>query len=109
MQDCCKPPPIPLPHPLYTPGPSLPCGAAVMHSWSGLLHVHTSNTFSLLFSLSSTAVVSAGIQKSRVEDMEERLKADVLREAALYGNQIMVAHENDDFQVAHRLLLRLWA
>ena len=41
-----------------------------------------------------------------MEDMEERLKADVLREAALYGNQIMVAHENDDFQVAHRLLFQ---
>ena len=72
-----------------------------MNSWAGLLHVPTPNTFALPFSLLSTCVVSAGIQKSRVEDMEERLKADVLREAALYGNQIMVAHENDDFQVVH--------
>ncbi|KAK9808828.1 hypothetical protein WJX72_004439 [[Myrmecia] bisecta] len=40
-----------------------------------------------------------GIDKTRVEDMEMRLKQDVLKEAAEYGNQIMVAHENDDFQV----------
>ena len=31
--------------------------------------------------------------------MENRLKQDVLREAAQYYNQILVAHENDDFQV----------
>ena len=31
--------------------------------------------------------------------MENRLKQDVLREAAQYNNQILVAHENDDFQV----------
>lgn len=79
----------------------------MMDSCAGLLHIPTSNTFSLPFSLFSTFVESAGIQKSRVEDMEERLKADVLREAALYGNQIMVAHENDDFQVALEFLLRL--
>ncbi len=41
----------------------------------------------------------AGIDRSRVEDMENRLKQDVLREAAQYNNQILVAHENDDFQV----------
>ncbi|DBA95417.1 TPA: hypothetical protein ACH3X3_013289 [Trebouxia sp. C0006] len=40
-----------------------------------------------------------GIDRSRVEDMENRLKQDVLREAAQYYNQILVAHENDDFQV----------
>ncbi len=40
-----------------------------------------------------------GIDRSRVEDMENRLKQDVLREAAQYNNQILVAHENDDFQV----------
>ena len=31
--------------------------------------------------------------------MESRLKRDVLKEAAQYNNQILVAHENDDFQV----------
>jgi hypothetical protein len=35
--------------------------------------------------------------------MEARLKSDVLREAARYGNQIMVAHEDDNFQV-----LQIW-
>ena len=34
--------------------------------------------------------------------MEARLKADVLREAARYGAAIMVAHENDDFQVVEQ-------
>ena len=106
MQDCCSSA-MPLPHLLSTPGHSRPCRAMVVHSCAGLLHILTTNTFSQPFSLSSTYVVSAGIQKSRVEDMEERLKADVLREAALYGNQIMVTHENDDFQVAHTLLLQL--
>ena len=40
-----------------------------------------------------------GIDRSRVEDMENRLKQDVLKEALDYNNQILVAHENDDFQV----------
>lgn len=40
-----------------------------------------------------------GIDRSRVEDMERRLKADVLREAADCGNQILIAGETDDFQV----------
>ena len=31
--------------------------------------------------------------------MESRLKRDVLKEAEQYNNQILVAHENDDFQV----------
>lgn len=41
----------------------------------------------------------SGIDRTRVESMEARLKQDVLREAAKYGNQIMVAHEDDNFQV----------
>ena len=77
----------------------------MVHSCAGLLHVSALKHFLPALSLSGTAVVSAGIQKSRVEDMEERLKADVLREAALYGNQIMVAHENDDFQVVHAAIV----
>lgn len=40
-----------------------------------------------------------GIDKSRVEDMEARLKQDVLKEAGKYGKNILVAHENDDMQV----------
>ena len=44
----------------------------------------------------------AGIDRSRVEDMENRLKQDVLQEAAQYNNQILVAHENDDFQVVEQ-------
>lgn len=39
-----------------------------------------------------------GIDRERVEDMEGRLKADVLAEAALYGSQVLVAHEDDQFQ-----------
>ena len=34
--------------------------------------------------------------------MESRLKQDVLREAQEYGNQILVAHEDDDFQVVQK-------
>ena len=34
--------------------------------------------------------------------MESRLKQDVLREAKDYGNQIMVAHEDDDYQVVQK-------
>jgi hypothetical protein len=44
----------------------------------------------------------AGIDRSRVEAMEARLKADVLREAGQYGAAVMVAHENDDFQVVEQ-------
>ncbi|KAK9861491.1 hypothetical protein WJX84_004658 [Apatococcus fuscideae] len=40
-----------------------------------------------------------GIDRSRVEDMENRLRADVLREAEQYDGQVLLAHENDDFQV----------
>ncbi|KAK2078696.1 hypothetical protein QBZ16_003536 [Prototheca wickerhamii] len=40
-----------------------------------------------------------GIDRERVEAMEARLKLDVLHEAALYGNQILVAEEDDSFQV----------
>lgn len=40
-----------------------------------------------------------GIDRDRVEDMEGRLKADVLAEAGLYGGMVMVAHEDDSFQV----------
>ncbi len=46
--------------------------------------------------------VSAGINKGHVEAMEGRLKQDVLREAKDYGNQIMVAHEDDDYQVVQK-------
>lgn len=40
----------------------------------------------------------AGIDRTRVEDMEARLKADVLREAANYDGCVLVAHEAADFQ-----------
>ena len=40
-----------------------------------------------------------GIDTERVEEMEKRLKADVLTEASLYDGSIMVAHEDDQFQV----------
>ncbi len=40
-----------------------------------------------------------GITRARVEDMEDRLKQDVLQEAAKYNSHILVAYENDDFQV----------
>jgi Inositol hexakisphosphate len=40
-----------------------------------------------------------GINGGRVEDMEARLKQDVLAEAARYGGAVLVAHEDDEFQV----------
>ncbi len=40
-----------------------------------------------------------GIDRDRVEDMEARLKADVLAESSLYNGAVMVAHEDDSFQV----------
>lgn len=41
----------------------------------------------------------SGIDSERVEEMESRLKADVLSEASIYDGSIMVAHEDDQFQV----------
>lgn len=41
----------------------------------------------------------AGINRSRVEDMEARLKRDVLREAARYDQHILVTEEDDDMNV----------
>ncbi|KAF6255732.1 inositol hexakisphosphate-domain-containing protein [Scenedesmus sp. NREL 46B-D3] len=40
-----------------------------------------------------------GIDRSRVEDMEARLKRDVLREAARYEQHILVTEEDDDMNV----------
>jgi hypothetical protein len=40
-----------------------------------------------------------GIDRQRVEEMESRLKVDILEEAAQYGDQILVADEDDQFQV----------
>eukprot|EP00271_Cylindrocystis_brebissonii_P022366 TRINITY_DN8584_c2_g1_i1.p1 TRINITY_DN8584_c2_g1~~TRINITY_DN8584_c2_g1_i1.p1 ORF type:complete len:1580 (+),score=309.80 TRINITY_DN8584_c2_g1_i1:485-5224(+) len=40
-----------------------------------------------------------GIERARVEQMEARLKEDVLREAALYEGKIMVNDENDEGQI----------
>ena len=40
-----------------------------------------------------------GIDRENVEDMEIRLKMDVLSESENYGGSIMVAHEDDQFQV----------
>jgi hypothetical protein len=40
-----------------------------------------------------------GIDRSRVEEMEVRLKADVLREAARYDSHILVTEEDDDMNV----------
>jgi hypothetical protein len=44
--------------------------------------------------------VLAGIDRSRVEDMEARLKRDVLREAARYEQHILVTEEDDDMNVS---------
>ena len=41
----------------------------------------------------------SGIDAARVVEMEERLKADVLAEASLYDGSVLVAHEDDQFQV----------
>lgn len=41
----------------------------------------------------------AGIDRSRVEDMEVRLKQDILREAAAFNNAILVKHENEDLSL----------
>ena len=40
-----------------------------------------------------------GIDATRLEDMEARLRADVLREAGRCGGQVLVAHEGAGFQV----------
>lgn len=40
-----------------------------------------------------------GIDKERVEQMEARLKEDILREAERYAGAIMVNHETDDGQI----------
>lgn len=40
--------------------------------------------------------VSAGITQKRVEEMELRLKQDILAEAEQYDGQILVTDENDD-------------
>eukprot|EP00198_Chlamydomonas_reinhardtii_P010887 XP_001700224.1 predicted protein [Chlamydomonas reinhardtii] len=40
-----------------------------------------------------------GIDRSRVEDMERRLKEDILGEAAAFGNRILVKHENEDLSL----------
>lgn len=42
----------------------------------------------------------AGIDRSRVEDMEQRLKRDALREAQRYDNHILVTEEDDDMNVS---------
>jgi len=34
--------------------------------------------------------------------MESRLKQDVLKEAEKYGNQVMVTHEDDDYQIVQK-------
>ena len=47
-----------------------------------------------------------GIDRSRVEDMEVRLKRDVLREAQKYDGHILVTEEDDDMQVRHDV--RAW-
>jgi hypothetical protein len=46
--------------------------------------------------------VCVGINKGHVEDMESRLKQDVLKEAEKYGNQVMVTHEDDDYQIVQK-------
>ncbi|KAG0594286.1 hypothetical protein M758_UG064500 [Ceratodon purpureus] len=40
-----------------------------------------------------------GIDRARVENMEDRLKDDILREAERYSGAIMVNHETDDGQI----------
>ncbi|GLC33893.1 hypothetical protein PLESTM_000131000, partial [Pleodorina starrii] len=40
-----------------------------------------------------------GIDRSRVEDMERRLKEDILAEASKFGNRILVKHENEDLSL----------
>lgn len=49
---------------------------------------------------SSLLLAAAGIDRSRVEDMEQRLKRDVLREAQRYDNYILVTEEDDDMNVS---------
>uniref|UniRef100_A0A7S3QUH6 Tyrosine specific protein phosphatases domain-containing protein n=1 Tax=Dunaliella tertiolecta TaxID=3047 RepID=A0A7S3QUH6_DUNTE len=40
-----------------------------------------------------------GIDRSRVEGMEVRLKQDILTESSLFGNRILVIHENEDMSL----------
>lgn len=46
----------------------------------------------------------AGITKDRVEDMEDRLRQDILNEAADFDDQILVADEDDSFNVFDMML-----
>ena len=49
----------------------------------------------------STDVCQPQVVRSSGPDMSSSLQ-DVLREAELYSNQVLVAHESDDFQVVER-------
>lgn len=46
------------------------------------------------------AVLCCRHRPLRVEDMESRLKRDVLREAGRYGHHILVTEEDDDMNVS---------
>jgi hypothetical protein len=46
----------------------------------------------------------AGISTKGVEDMEERLRQDILAEAELYDRQILVSDEDDSFNVFSMML-----
>jgi hypothetical protein len=48
--------------------------------------------------------IHAGITTQDVEDMEERLRQDVLTEAAQYDQQILVSDEDDSFNVFDKML-----
>lgn len=60
---------------------------------------HATAAFIAAHQLCPVLFVPAGIDRSRVEDMEQRLKRDVLREAQRYDNHILVTEEDDDMNV----------
>ncbi|KAL7598463.1 hypothetical protein Lser_V15G22256 [Lactuca serriola] len=51
------------------------------------------------YALVGTSVYYQGINRARVEQMEDRLKEDILLEAARYGNKILVTDELPDGQM----------
>ncbi len=51
--------------------------------------------------------LSTGINRVRVEDMEVRLKVDILTEAARFTNRILVLHENEDLSLYDHWEVRL--
>lgn len=66
--------------------------------------MHRDHSKNPLSTVNLSSLNSAGITKDRVEDMEDRLRQDVLKEAVEYDDQILVADEDDSFNVFDMML-----